>query len=117
METPGQDVLKKPPDELLCPEGHDLLLSLTGILVAECDAAIVHGKDSAVGDGDPMDIPGKIGQHLLGSAYTGLAVDDPLPGPYRPGELHLGQGGSGKFHKPGAKDLGKRRHRYEKTFP
>ena len=77
----GQDVLKKPVNELggrKCDVAS--LLSLV-VAVAETNDAVVEGFQSAVGNGDPENVTAKIVEHFVASARV-LGLNDPasLPG-------------------------------------
>lgn len=56
VDAARRDVLEKAMGELDGRKSHRLPALLAGVLVAEGDAAIVQGEDSAVGDGDAVDI-------------------------------------------------------------
>jgi hypothetical protein len=88
--SPGEHVLEKPAKELKGVQGHDLPRAVPGILVPEGDGPVIHGEDSAVGDGDTMYVPGQVLEDLLRTLNSRLAVDDPVVFPDRFREAHLG---------------------------
>ena len=65
VEASGKDMLEKATDELRCLKSHDLPPTFPGIFVAECDLVLLYRKDSAVGDGGLVNIPGEIREGLL----------------------------------------------------
>lgn len=65
VEAPGKDMLEETADELRCLKGHGLPPTFPGIFVSECDLAPLYRKDSAVGDGGLVNIPGEIREGLL----------------------------------------------------
>ena len=48
-----------------------------------CD---VEGDEATVGDGDPVRVPGQVGEHSAGSAERPLGIDHPL-GPAQCGKV------------------------------
>src|SRR5262249_38713356 len=81
VEALGQDVHEEPPNELAWLQGHGFVPVRAFepvILVFERDAVRVGGDQSAVGDGDAMRVPGKVGQHLLWPSEGTLGIDEPV---------------------------------------
>ena len=78
-EAPGQHVQQEASQELICGEGHDLLLAAVSVVLpAEGDVIPVEADEAMVGDGDAMGIAGEIVKHVLGSAEGRLGIDDPV---------------------------------------
>jgi hypothetical protein len=78
-QTLGQNVKKKPAQELICRNGHDLLLSAVSIVTpAEGDAIVLKGHEPMVGDGDTMGVASQIVENMLSPAEGRLGVDDPV---------------------------------------
>ena len=65
VETSGKDMLEEATDEFRCLKSHGLPSTFPGIFVAESDLAPLYRKDSAVGDGGLVNIPGEIRKGLL----------------------------------------------------
>ena len=65
VEASGKDMLEEATDELRCLKSHGFPPTFPGIFVAECDLALLYRKDSAVGDGGLVNIPGEIREGLL----------------------------------------------------
>jgi hypothetical protein len=76
MEAARQDMEQEATDELvggLLP----VCAVATIILVAEGDAALVEGDQTAVRDGDPVGVAGEIGQHRFRPGEGRLGLDHP----------------------------------------
>ena len=70
---------KKPAQELICRNGHDLLLPAVSIVPpAEGDAIVLKGHEPMVGDGNAMGVASQIVENMLGAAEGWLGVDDPV---------------------------------------
>ena len=75
----GQNVKKKSAQELICGNGHDLLLAAVSIVSpAEGDAIVLEGHEPMVGDGDAMGVASQIVENMFGAAEGRLGVDDPV---------------------------------------
>lgn len=75
----GQHMKKKPSDELISREIHDLLAVIVGIIPpAEENPAVEIGKDAVIADRDSVGIPAEILEDTFGTAERCFAVDDPL---------------------------------------
>ena len=75
----GQNVDQESAQELICRNGHDLLLAAVRIVFpAKRDSIILERNQSMVGDGDAMRIASEIVQNMLGTAEGWLGVDDPV---------------------------------------
>jgi hypothetical protein len=61
VEAFGEHMLKEATDELVGGEGHEVPLGCGGVLIAEGDLAVIGGNESAVADGDTMDIAPQVG--------------------------------------------------------
>ena len=73
-QTLRQDVKKKSAQELICRNGHDLLLAAVSIVPpAEGDAMVLKGHETMVGDGDAMGVAGQVVGDMFGTANGGLA--------------------------------------------
>jgi hypothetical protein len=56
-------------------------------LVAEADLTIVEGQETAVGQGDAVDITAQVFENSIRPLQSRLGVDDPVPAPN--GRRHL----------------------------
>jgi hypothetical protein len=78
-QTFRQDVKKESAQELICGNGHDLVLAAVGIVSpAEWHAIVLEGHESMVGDGDAMGIARQVVENVLGAAEGWLDVNDPV---------------------------------------
>lgn len=75
-----------------------------GVFVAEGDSVLMYGDDSVVGDGDSVDVSGKVGKYFVCALRGGFAVNYPFrfPGGFRKGLI--GQCFLGHMHKFSAKE-------------
>lgn len=74
-----QDMQKKAPNELAGVQGHhSLAVVVPVILPAKTDPPILESEEPAVGDGDPVGVAAKVGEHLFGAAERPLGKDDPF---------------------------------------
>ena len=46
--------------------------------VAEVNGSVLEGNKTAVGDGDPVRVPGQLLEHLIRPSEGRLRMDDPL---------------------------------------
>ena len=75
----GQNMDQESAQELLCGNGHDLLLAATRIVLpSERHSIILECDESMVGDRDAMGIAREIMQYMFGAAEGWLGVDDPV---------------------------------------
>src|SRR5258707_15801360 len=75
----GQNVDEEASQELIRGNGHDLLLAAVGIVSpAECDAIVLEGHETLVGDGDQVGIEWQGVKNMLGAAERGLGADQPV---------------------------------------
>jgi hypothetical protein len=68
-------------DELVGVERHKLVTSVAlgpVILPFERDALAVEGDEPAVGNGDPVSVARKVGEHCVRSAKRPLGIDHPF---------------------------------------
>ena len=73
-QTLGQNVDQESAQELICGDGHDLLLAAVRIVFpAKRDTIILERNQSMVRDGDAVRIASEIVQNTLGTAEGGLA--------------------------------------------
>ena len=73
-----QYMLEETSDEFLSADGHGLCLSPTRILISKANLAVVRREDSAVRDGNAVNVAGQIikdGTRALDGRFT---VDDPV---------------------------------------
>jgi len=74
-----QNVDQESAQELICGDGHDLLLAAVRIVFpAKRDSIILECNQSMVGDGDAVRIASEIVQNMLGTAEGWLGIDDPV---------------------------------------
>ena len=78
MEVFWQDMLEEAAEELQCIKGHGFPAVILGIFVAEGDVFLIDGDDSVVGDGNSVDISGKVGKDFVCVLHRGLAVEYPF---------------------------------------
>jgi hypothetical protein len=72
-------VEKKSAQELVCRNGHDLVLATVRIVSpAEGGASVFKGFESMVGNSDAMSVGGQIVENMFGAAEGRLGVDDPV---------------------------------------
>jgi hypothetical protein len=75
----GQNVKKKSAQELICRNGHDLLLAAVSIVPpAEGDAIVLKGHESMVGDSDAMSVASQVLENMFGAAEGWLGIDHPV---------------------------------------
>ena len=82
VNTDRQHMLQKTPDELLGADSHGFCLSSIGTLIPKGNLVIFDREDSAVGDGDTMNVASEIIEDLTGALDGWLAVNDPFLLPY-----------------------------------
>jgi len=81
VESARQHMLQESADELINCEGHGLVAGTflaAIVLPLEGHFPVVTSDESAVGDGDPMGIPGEIGQNGFRAREGSLGIDYPL---------------------------------------
>lgn len=81
VETRGQQMQEKSPNELVRMKARDLftLSTVTPIILpSESDLVVIDGDDAAVGDGDTMGVSTEIGEHLVRTAERRLCIYDPF---------------------------------------
>ena len=79
VEAVGHGMQQKPAHELAGGEGHRLGLAVVPVVLpGEADLAVGEPGETAVGDGDAMDVAAEIGNHLFRAGEWTLAVDDSL---------------------------------------
>ena len=67
--------------ELICGDGHDLLLAARSVVLpAEGDAILLERDETMVGDGDAMGVTSEVVKNVLRSSEGWLGVDDPVLG-------------------------------------
>src|SRR6266481_1567564 len=70
------------PDELVCREGHGLLLVVVAIVSpVEFHMTAFDIDDPMIGDGDPVRVAADVIHHLLWSGEGRFSVDDPFQDP------------------------------------
>jgi len=89
VNTRRQHMLEKTPDELLGADGHGFYLSTAGILIPKGHLTVVGRKDSAIGDGDTVNVAGEIIEDCTGAMDGRFTVDDPVLLPYGFGQMNL----------------------------
>jgi hypothetical protein len=79
LETVGEYVKQKPPNELIGGQGHHLLLAVMAIvLVTELHLTVFNVEEAIIGYGDTMSVASDIVEYLLGPGKGWLGVDNPL---------------------------------------
>jgi hypothetical protein len=78
VEAGWKDVLEKTAEELVGVEVHGGPLVSLAVLVAEADSAVIDGEDSAIGDGMPEDVSGKVLQDTFSTMDSGFDEAVPL---------------------------------------
>ena len=77
-QTAGQNVQQEAAQELMCGNGHELLLAAVGMVSpAEGDAIALKGHEAMVGDGDAVGIASQVVENMFGAAEGRLGVNDP----------------------------------------
>jgi hypothetical protein len=72
-------MLEKTPDELLGADGHGFDISTAfGILIPKSNLTVVGSKDSAIGDGDTVNVAGEIIEDCASALDGRFTVDDPV---------------------------------------
>jgi hypothetical protein len=79
-EAIGQDVLEESADKLESVEMSRAWTGTAGFTVGEGDGAVCEAHDTSVGDSDPEDIRGEVGEGRV-SVVIGLTMDVPGDGP------------------------------------
>ena len=78
-QAAGQDVQQEAAQELICGNGHDLLLAAVGIISpAEGDAIVLEGHEAMAGNGDAMRVARQVVENMFGAAEGWLGVDHPV---------------------------------------
>lgn len=104
VEPLGQNVLEKAAQEFQRRKTHCFPLSGVGILVTEPHLVVFQGNDAVVGDGDPVDIAGEVGEHLFRLFEGRPGEDDPVLFPDLSGKGCRGKGLSCALHEDGPED-------------
>jgi len=116
VKAGGKNMLQEPADEFFSRKSHGSPGLLARVFVAELNLAMIDGKDTAVGNGYPVDIASKIAQYFVGTLDRGFAVDHPLFLPDGAGKPHMRQRLSCKLHELCAEDQGESGHRHQVVF-
>ena len=75
----GRNVQEESPDELVCREGHSLLLIVVAVISPdEFHFATFDIDDPIVGDGHAVGVAANVIHHLLWSGEGRFRVDDPV---------------------------------------
>lgn len=90
MEALGQHLLQKATDKLWGREGHGFPPMEPGVLITKTDLAVVDGENPVVRQGDAVDVPAQVAEHLFRALHGRVALDDPLGGPDRLGHAEIG---------------------------
>jgi hypothetical protein len=79
VESTGEKVEEKSPNELLGGESHDFLLMVVAVVPpVELDLPVFDIHDPMIGNRDPVGVAADVVHHLLGSGERRLGVDDPF---------------------------------------
>ena len=79
VESRRQDVKQESPDELVCREGHGLLLIVVAVVPPiELHMTVFDIDDPVIGNGDPVRVAANVVHHLLWSGKGWLGVHDPF---------------------------------------
>jgi hypothetical protein len=82
VEACGEHVLEKATHEFQGRKCDRLPASLPGVFVAEGDLTVFKGEDTVIGDGNPVDVAGEVGEHFLGALDRRFAIDHPWGVPH-----------------------------------
>jgi hypothetical protein len=74
-------VLQESPDELQGRQRHQSPLALSAFLIAERYLAIIDTDQSAVGEGNPVDVPCEVLQDPFGPLHGRTTINPPPLGP------------------------------------
>ena len=113
VETLRQHVWQQATDALQGRQGHGLPAAMAGVLVAETDRAILDREHAAMGQGDPVDRPAHVAEHLFGPVQGRLTGDDPRRRPDRRRDGEIGTGLAHQIPEAAAEEHGERPHRHE----
>jgi hypothetical protein len=105
VEALGSHVRQEAAHKLLGGQGHGVPTMVLGVLVAEADVAVLDRHHTAIGQGDPVDIPAQVIEHLLWALHGGFAIDHPPFGPDRLGQRQIGAFLTHQIEKQPAKEL------------
>ena len=75
-------MLQKTADELLGADGHGFGLIVPGILIPKGHLTVVDREDSAIGDGDTVNVAREIIENRAGALDGRFTVNDPVLLPY-----------------------------------
>src|SRR5437879_7985043 len=79
VEPAWENVQEKSPDELVCREGHGLLLMVVAIVSpGESHLTVFDIHDPMIGDGHPVRVAADVIHHLLWSGEGRFSVDNPF---------------------------------------
>jgi hypothetical protein len=78
VDTRRQHMLEKTPNELLGVDGHGRRLSCASGPIPKGHLTVVDRKDSAVGNGDPVDVASQVVEDLTATLDSRFTVNDPV---------------------------------------
>lgn len=78
VDTRRQHMLEKTPNELLGVDGHGLRLSCASAPIPKAHLTVVDREDSAVGNGDPVDVASQVIEDLAATLDSRFTVNDPV---------------------------------------
>lgn len=97
----GQNVDQESAQELICGDGHDLLLAaVRKVFPAKRDSIILERNQSMVGDGDAVRIASEIVQNMLGTAEGWLGIDDQFSRKSCRGNFRMQRGSTRLWSEP-----------------
>ena len=78
VDTRRQHMLEKTPNELLGIDGHGLRFSCASAPIPKGHLTVVDRENSAVGNGDPVDVAPQVVEDLAATLDSRFTVNDPV---------------------------------------
>ncbi len=89
VNTSREHMLQKTSYELLGANSHGFCLSIPGILISKGNLPVVDREDSAIGDGDTVNVAREIIEDRTGTLDGRFTVNDPVLLPYGFRQLNI----------------------------